>query len=166
VIPTKVVCVGKNYEDHADEMGGEVPEEPLIFMKPATSVVGPNANVVYPTPEPRGPPRGRTGGRDQPPARNVKAEDASRYIFGYTAANDVTARDLQRKDGQWTRAKGFDTFCPLGPAIETELDPTERLAVICRVNGEVRQAGLHLGHGLRGGGDHRIRVRLHHPPPR
>jgi 2-keto-4-pentenoate hydratase/2-oxohepta-3-ene-1,7-dioic acid hydratase in catechol pathway len=76
------------------------------------------------------------------PARNVKAEDASQYIFGYTAANDVTARDLQRKDGQWTRAKGFDTFCPLGPAIETELDPLERLAVICRVNGEVRQAGF------------------------
>ncbi|MCI0545082.1 MAG: fumarylacetoacetate hydrolase family protein, partial [Actinobacteria bacterium] len=71
-----------------------------------------------------------------------RAEDASRYIFGYTAANDVTARDLQRKDGQWTRAKGFDTFCPLGPAIETELDPLERLAVICRVNGDVRQAGF------------------------
>ncbi|HEX6285849.1 MAG TPA: fumarylacetoacetate hydrolase family protein, partial [Acidimicrobiia bacterium] len=76
------------------------------------------------------------------PARNVKAEDASQYIFGYTAANDVTARDLQRRDGQWTRAKGFDTFCPLGPAIETELDPLERLAVICKVNGEVRQAGF------------------------
>ena len=76
------------------------------------------------------------------PARNVKAEDAGSYIFGYTAANDVTARDLQRKDGQWARAKGFDTFCPLGPFIETELDPTERLAVICRVNGEVRQAGF------------------------
>ncbi|MFB3109800.1 MAG: fumarylacetoacetate hydrolase family protein, partial [Acidimicrobiia bacterium] len=76
------------------------------------------------------------------PARNISAEDASRYIFGYTAANDVTARDLQMKDAQWTRAKGFDTFCPLGPAIETELDPLERLAVICRVNGEVRQAGF------------------------
>jgi 2-keto-4-pentenoate hydratase/2-oxohepta-3-ene-1,7-dioic acid hydratase in catechol pathway len=76
------------------------------------------------------------------PARNIKAEDASQYIFGYTAGNDVTARDLQRKDGQWTRAKGFDTFCPLGPAIETELDPLERLAVICKVNGEVRQAGF------------------------
>src|SRR5690606_22746817 len=75
-------------------------------------------------------------------ARNIRAEDASQYIFGYTAANDVTARDLQRKDGQWTRAKGFDTFCPLGPAIETELDPLERLAVIARVNGEVRQAGF------------------------
>jgi 2-keto-4-pentenoate hydratase/2-oxohepta-3-ene-1,7-dioic acid hydratase in catechol pathway len=75
-------------------------------------------------------------------ARHIKAEDASAYIIGYTAANDVTARDLQRKDGQWARAKGFDTFCPLGPAIETELDPLERLAVICRVNGEVRQAGF------------------------
>jgi len=76
------------------------------------------------------------------PARNIKAEDASQYIFGYTAANDVTARDLQRTDGQWTRAKGFDTFCPLGPAIETELDPLERLAVIAKVNDEVRQAGF------------------------
>jgi 2-keto-4-pentenoate hydratase/2-oxohepta-3-ene-1,7-dioic acid hydratase in catechol pathway len=75
-------------------------------------------------------------------ARHVKAEDAGGFILGYTAANDVTARDLQRSDGQWTRAKGFDTFCPLGPAIETELDPLERLAVICRVNGEVRQAGF------------------------
>jgi 2-keto-4-pentenoate hydratase/2-oxohepta-3-ene-1,7-dioic acid hydratase in catechol pathway len=75
-------------------------------------------------------------------AKNVKAEDVGRYVFGYTAANDITARDLQAKDGQWSRAKGFDTFCPLGPVIETELDPLERLAIICRVNGEVRQAGF------------------------
>jgi 2-keto-4-pentenoate hydratase/2-oxohepta-3-ene-1,7-dioic acid hydratase in catechol pathway len=75
-------------------------------------------------------------------ARNIRAEDAGRYIFGYTAANDVTARDLQRKDGQWTRAKAFDTFCPLGPGIETELDPLEKLSIVCRVNGEVRQGGF------------------------
>ena len=79
------------------------------------------------------------------PARHIKAEDASQVIFGYTAANDVTARDLQRTDGQWARAKGFDTFCPLGPAIETELDPLERLAVICKVNGDVRQADMVFG---------------------
>jgi 2-keto-4-pentenoate hydratase/2-oxohepta-3-ene-1,7-dioic acid hydratase in catechol pathway len=142
VIPTKVVAVGRNYAEHADEMGAEVPEEPIIFLKPATAVIGPDIPVVYP-PDSRNVQHeaelavvvGRV-------ARNVPAEDAGQYIFGYTAANDVTARDLQRKDGQWTRGKGFDTFCPLGPVIETELDPLERLAVICRVNGEVRQAGF------------------------
>ncbi len=142
VIPTKVICVGKNYEDHADEMGGKVPDEPLIFMKPATAVIGPNANVVYPTQSSEVHHEAELAVVMSRVARNVRAEDVGRYIFGYTAANDVTARDLQRKDGQWTRAKGFDTFCPLGPAIETELDPSERLAVICRVNGEVRQAGF------------------------
>ena len=142
VIPTKVMCVGKNYEDHASEMDGEVPEEPLIFMKPATSVIGSNANVIHPKQSSEVHHEAELAVVISKPARNVKAEDVSQYIFGYTAANDVTARDLQRKDGQWTRAKGFDTFCPLGPAIETELDPLERLAVICKVNGEVRQAGF------------------------
>lgn len=142
VIPTKVMCVGKNYEDHASEMGGDVPEAPLIFMKPATSVVGPNANVVHPPQSHEVHHEAELAVVISKPARNIKAEDASQYIFGYTAGNDVTARDLQRTDGQWTRAKGFDTFCPLGPAIETELDPLERLAVICRVNGDVRQAGF------------------------
>jgi 2-keto-4-pentenoate hydratase/2-oxohepta-3-ene-1,7-dioic acid hydratase in catechol pathway len=142
VIPTKVMCVGKNYEEHAGEMGGEVPDEPLIFMKPATSVIGPDAAVVHPRISSEVHHEAELAVVISRPARNVRAEDASRYIFGYTAANDVTARDLQRKDGQWARAKGFDTFCPLGPAIETELDPLERLAVICRVNGEVRQAGF------------------------
>lgn len=142
VIPTKVLCVGKNYEDHAAEFDGEVPEEPLIFMKPATSVIGTNAHVVHPPISHEIHHEAELAAVISKPARNVKAEDASQYIFGYTAANDVTARDLQRKDGQWTRAKGFDTFCPLGPAIETELDPLERLAVVCKVNGEVRQAGF------------------------
>jgi 2-keto-4-pentenoate hydratase/2-oxohepta-3-ene-1,7-dioic acid hydratase in catechol pathway len=142
VIPTKVMCVGKNYEDHAAEFDGEVPQEPLIFMKPATSVIGPNSHVIHPPISNEVHHEAELAVVMSKPARNVKAEDASQYIFGYTAANDVTARDLQRKDGQWTRAKGFDTFCPLGPAIETELDPLERLAVICRVNGEVRQAGF------------------------
>lgn len=142
VIPTKVLCVGKNYEDHAKEFDGEVPEEPLVFMKPATSVIGPNAAVIHPPITSEVHHEAELAVVISRPARNIRAEDASQYIFGYTAANDVTARDLQRKDGQWTRAKGFDTFCPLGPAIETELDPLERLAVICRVNGEVRQAGF------------------------
>ncbi|MEE8407879.1 MAG: fumarylacetoacetate hydrolase family protein [Acidimicrobiia bacterium] len=142
VIPTKVLCVGKNYEDHVDEMDGEIPEEPLIFMKPATSVIGQNAAVVHPRMSKEVHHEAELAVVISRPARNIEAEDAYRYIFGYTAANDVTARDLQAKDAQWTRAKGFDTFCPLGPAIETELDPLERLAVICRVNGEVRQAGF------------------------
>lgn len=142
VIPTKVMCVGKNYEDHAAELASDVPDEPLIFMKPATSVIGNNANVVHPTLSNEVHHEAELAVVISKPARNVKAEDASQYIFGYTAANDVTARDLQCKDGQWARAKGFDTFCPLGPAIETELDPLERLAVICKVNGEVRQAGF------------------------
>ncbi|MEE9178089.1 MAG: fumarylacetoacetate hydrolase family protein [Acidimicrobiia bacterium] len=142
VIPTKVLCVGKNYEDHIDEMDGEIPEEPLIFMKPATSVIGQNAAVVHPRISKEVHHEAELAVVISRPARNIRAEDASRYIFGYTAANDVTARDLQAKDAQWTRAKGFDTFCPLGPAIETELDPLERLAVMCRVNGEVRQAGF------------------------
>lgn len=142
VLPTKIVCVGKNYEDHASEMGGNVPDEPLIFLKPSTSVIGPNAHVVYPRLSSEVHHEAELAVVIGRLARNVKAEDAATYIFGYTAANDVTARDLQRKDGQWARAKGFDTFCPLGPVIETELDPTERLAVICRVNGDVRQAGF------------------------
>lgn len=142
VIPTKILCVGKNYEDHVEEMGGEIPEEPVIFMKPATAVVGQNAAVIHPRISKEVHHEAELAVVISRPARNISAEDASRYIFGYTAANDVTARDLQMKDAQWTRAKGFDTFCPLGPAIETELDPLERLAVICRVNGEVRQAGF------------------------
>lgn len=142
VIPTKVLCVGKNYEDHIDEMGGEIPDEPLIFMKPATAVIGQNAPVFHPTISNEVHHEAELAVVISRPARNIKAEDASQYIFGYTAANDITARDLQARDSQWTRAKGFDSFCPLGPVIETELDPLERLAVICKVNGEVRQAGF------------------------
>lgn len=142
VLPSKVVAVGKNYAEHAEEMESDVPEEPIIFLKPATSVVGPGANVVYPSISSEVHHEAELAVVVGKIARNIRAEDASQYVFGYTAANDVTARDLQRKDGQWTRAKGFDTFCPLGPAIETELDPLERLAVISRVNGEVRQAGF------------------------
>lgn len=143
VLPSKVVCVGRNYVEHAEEMGNEVPGEPLIFLKPATAVVGPGRPVVYPKASSEVHHEGEVAAVIGRVARHVKAEDASRYIFGYTAANDVTARDLQRRDrGCFTRAKGFDTFCPLGPAIETELDPSERLAVVMRVNGEVRQAGF------------------------
>ena len=142
VIPTKLVCVGRNYVDHVGEMGEDLPEEPLIFLKPATAVIGPDASVVLPPSSSEVHHEAELAAVVSRVAKNVRAEDASQYILGYTAANDVSARDLQSKDGQWARAKGFDTFCPLGPAIETELDPLERLAVICRVNGEVRQAGF------------------------
>ncbi len=142
VLPSKVVCIGNNYVEHAEERGADVPDEPLIFMKPATSVVGPDAGVVYPTLSSEVHHEAELAVVIGRVARNIRAEDAGLYVFGYTAANDVTARDLQRRDGQWTRSKSFDTFLPLGPAIETELDPLERLAVICRVNGEVHQAGF------------------------
>lgn len=140
VLPSKVVGVGNNYAP--DDSDFDEAEEPVLYLKPATSVVGPNAHVVKPSTS-DGVHHGATLavviGK---PARNVSAEDASQYIFGYTAANDLTALDLSERDGQWARAKGFDTFCPLGPAIETELDPLERLAIVARVNGEVRQAGF------------------------
>jgi 2-keto-4-pentenoate hydratase/2-oxohepta-3-ene-1,7-dioic acid hydratase in catechol pathway len=142
VLPSKVVAVGKNYVDHAAEMDSDVPPEPVIFLKPATAVTGPNTNVVYPSISREVHHEAELAVVMGRVAHHIRAEDAARYVLGYTAANDVTARDLQRRDGQWARAKGFDTFCPLGPAIETELDPAERLAVIARVNGEVRQAGF------------------------
>ncbi len=141
VLPSKVVCVAKNYAGPADEIGG-VPEEPVISLKPATSVVGPESRVVYPDISEEVHHEAVLAVVIGRLARHVKAEDSGQYIFGYTAGNDVTARDLQRKDGQWTRSKGFDTFCPLGPGIETELDPLEKLSVVCRVNGEVRQGGF------------------------
>lgn len=141
VFPTKVVAVGRNYLEHAEEMASEVPENPIIFIKPATAVIGPGAPVVYPPDSENVHHEAELAVVIGAVARNVRAENVQSVILGYTAANDVTARDLQRRDGQWTRGKGFDTFCPLGPAIETELDPLEGLRIECRVNGEVRQAG-------------------------
>jgi 2-keto-4-pentenoate hydratase/2-oxohepta-3-ene-1,7-dioic acid hydratase in catechol pathway len=138
VIPSKVVAVGRNYLEHAEEMGTGLPEEPVIFLKPSTSVIGPGDPIPYP------PAAGRVDHEAELAvvigrlARRVTVEEAGRFILGYTCGNDVTARDLQAKDGQWTRAKGFDGFCPLGPWVETEFDPTDA-AVECRVNGEVRQ---------------------------
>lgn len=141
VFPTKVVAVGKNYAEHAAETQAEVPDHPIIFLKPATSVIGPGAAVVYPPDSEEVHHEAELAVVMGTVARHVKAEDVQNVILGYTAANDVTARDLQRQDGQWARAKGFDTFCPLGPAIETELDPLEGLRVECRVNDETRQSG-------------------------
>ncbi|HEY5727506.1 MAG TPA: fumarylacetoacetate hydrolase family protein [Acidimicrobiia bacterium] len=141
VIPTKVVAVGKNYVDHASEMGGHVPELPLIFLKPPTSVIGPLQAIRLPPASDEVHHEAELAVVMGKVARNVAIEETGAHILGYTAANDVTARDLQRVDGQWTRAKGFDTFCPLGPAIDTELDPLEGLSIICRVNGDIRQTG-------------------------
>lgn len=139
VFPTKVVAVGRNYEDHAAELGNELPAEPLIFMKPATSVIGPEQPIAYPPDTTELHHEAELAIVIGKVSHNVAVEDASGHVLGYTAANDVTARDLQRQDGQWTRAKGFDTFCPLGPAVETEFDPLEPMRISCRVNGETRQ---------------------------
>jgi 2-keto-4-pentenoate hydratase/2-oxohepta-3-ene-1,7-dioic acid hydratase in catechol pathway len=142
VIPrSKVVCVGKNYRDHAAEMGGEAPAEPLLFLKPNTSVIGPGDVIVRPRQSQRTDFEGELAVVIGRVAKDVSAERALDYVFGYTVANDVTARDLQRSDGQWSRAKGFDTFCPLGPVIETDFDLDGDARVVSRVNGEVRQDG-------------------------
>ncbi len=138
VIPrSKVVAVGKNYREHAAEMGGEAPGEPLLFLKPNTAVIGLGDPILLPPQSERVDYEGELAVVIGRIARHVKAADAAGHIFGYTVANDVTARDLQEKDGQWTRAKGFDTFCPLGPVIETELRPDAYLRT--RVNGELKQ---------------------------
>ena len=141
VIPrSKVVGIGRNYADHASEMGGEVPEEPLMFLVPNTAVVGPGDPVVLPPQSDEVHYEGELAVVVGRMCKDVRPEDALGVIFGYTCANDVTARDLQRSDGQWARAKGFDTFCPLGPWIETDLDPGT-LGVVTRLDGEVVQDG-------------------------
>lgn len=138
VFPTKVIGVGRNYADHAAEQGVETPAEPVIFLKPATAVIGPGAPVVLPRQAKEVHHEAELAVVVGRVAHGVAAEDAGGFILGYTAANDISARDLQKQDGQWGRAKGFDTFCPLGPAVETELDPGD-LSISCAVNGEIRQ---------------------------
>ena len=139
VLPSKVVCLGKNYAAHAAEFDSDVPEEPLIFLKPSTSVIGPGDAIPLPSISRRVDYEGELAVVIGRLAKVVRAEDAFRYILGYTCANDVTLRDLQKKDGQWARAKGFDGSCPLGPWIETDLDPNDA-PIETRVNGEVRQS--------------------------
>ncbi len=139
ILPSKVVCIGKNYADHAKEMGGEPPDEPVIFLKPSTTVCGPGDPIQRPTRlSERVDFEGELAVVIGRLCRQVPADRVAEVIFGYTCANDVTARDLQAKDGQWTRAKGFDTFCPLGPWIETGLDPGD-LELSTMLNGEVKQ---------------------------
>ncbi len=138
VLPSKIVCVGLNYSDHAAELNMELPEEPVIFIKPSTSNSGHLDNIIYPASSSQVDYEGELGIVLSKVAKNVKSGDAADFIGGYTVVNDVTARDLQRKDGQWTRAKSFDTFCPMGPCIETDLDPMNQ-DISLKLNGEVKQ---------------------------
>ena len=141
VIPrSKVVCVGKNYAKHAAEMGGEVPAAPLLFLKPNTAVVGPGDPIVHPAQSDDVHYEGELAVVIGRICKDISADDAAKVIFGYTVANDVTARDLQASDGQWTRAKGFDTFCPLGPWIETDLDASD-VGVTTRLGDSLKQDG-------------------------
>lgn len=142
VRPSKIVCIGRNYREHAAELGHDVPKEPLIFLKAPSSLLSPGGIVRRPEISHRVDYEGELGvviGKTcyQPPAD----ADIRPYILGYTCVNDVTARDLQNKDGQWSRAKGFDTFCPVGPVVTDEIDPWAGIGVETRVNGEVRQSG-------------------------
>ena len=136
----RVWCVGRNYAAHAKELGNDVPKEPLLFLKPNTSVIGMGDTIVLPPQSQHVEHEVELAIVIGSIARNVPAKDADQVIFGYTVANDVTARDLQKSDGQWARAKGFDTFCPLGPVMETEFDAASA-TLEARVNGELRQQG-------------------------
>ena len=142
VTPSKIICVGRNYRDHAKELGNEVPTEPLLFFKPPSSLLAPHGVVRMPAASERVDFEGElaliVGQRVSKLAADA---DWRAVVRGYTIANDVTARDLQKKDGQWTRAKGFDTFCPVGPIVSDEVDPEAGLTVETRVNGELRQHG-------------------------
>ncbi|ADU07109.1 Ureidoglycolate lyase [Micromonospora sp. L5] len=146
ILPSKVVCVGRNYAEHAAEHGSEVPKEPLLFLKPSTSVIGPRDAIRLPIFSKQVEHEAELAVViGAPGARRADRAAAERAIFGYTCANDVTARDLQRSDGQWTRAKGFDSFCPIGPWITTGLDVSD-LEIRCEVGRnpeemEVRQLG-------------------------
>jgi len=139
VIPrSKIVAVGKNYADHAAEMGGVVPEEPIIFLKPNTSVIGPGDTIVWPAIAPTIDYEAELAIVIGRVCKEVPKERVNDVIFGYTMANDVTCREIQRKDGQWMRAKSFDTFCPLGPWIETEFVPGNQ-RITTTLNGEIKQ---------------------------
>jgi 2-keto-4-pentenoate hydratase/2-oxohepta-3-ene-1,7-dioic acid hydratase in catechol pathway len=140
VAPSKIVCIGRNYAAHAKELGHEVPAEPLLFLKPPSALLGPGGTVVLPPESARVEHEAELVVVIGKRAKAVPKESALAHVFGYTCACDVTARDLQRKDVQFTRAKGFDTFCPVGPWIETELDAS-KARIRCRVSGATRQDG-------------------------
>ena len=136
--PTKILCVGRNYVEHAKELGNEVPKIPLIFMKPPSSVISNGETIILPPQSAQVEHEGELVVVIGKRGRHITTENAKKHILGYTVGNDVTARDLQNSDSQWTRAKGFDTFCPFGPWIDTEFDPADSV-VTCRVNGQMRQ---------------------------
>ena len=139
--PTKIVALGLNYRDHAAEFGRPIPDEPLLFMKPSTAVIGPDEDIVYPAMSRRVDYEAELAVVIGRTCRHVKAENFRDYVLGYTCINDVTARDLQKKDGQFTRSKSFDTFAPLGPWIETAIPDPDNLVVEAYLNGERRQHG-------------------------
>ncbi len=142
VRPSKIVCVGRNYREHATELGNKVPTEPMIFLKPPSSLLAPGRQVLRPKVSARVDFEGELGVvMAKQCFQLAPAQDVRPYILGYTCVNDITARDLQSKDGQWTRAKGFDTFCPVGPLVADEIDPWAGVGVETRVNGAVRQQG-------------------------
>jgi 2-keto-4-pentenoate hydratase/2-oxohepta-3-ene-1,7-dioic acid hydratase in catechol pathway len=141
VTPSKIVCVGRNYRDHVKEMGSELPAEPLLFFKPISALLSPGGVVRMPAVSTRVDFEGELALVVGRRVRNLKEDAWRSAVRGYTLANDVTARDLQNKDGQWTRAKGFDTFCPVGPLVSDELEPEAGLTLETRVNGELRQHG-------------------------
>ena len=136
--PSKIVAVGRNYAEHAKELGNEPPSEPIIFLKPPSALLRPEGTIVRPPQSQRVDFEGELAMVVGSRARNVRADRWRDVILGFTCANDVTARDLQKKDVQFTRGKGFDTFCPIGPCIETDLDPAD-LTLVTRVNGEIKQ---------------------------
>jgi 2-keto-4-pentenoate hydratase/2-oxohepta-3-ene-1,7-dioic acid hydratase in catechol pathway len=136
--PTKIIAIGLNYFDHAKELKMDIPDHPLIFLKPPTSIIGNGDVIILPPQTKELHYEGELAIVIKEKVKNVSKDEARRFIAGYTCANDVTARDLQRIDGQWTRAKSFDTFCPLGPRIVSDIDP-QHLSIITRVNGTVKQ---------------------------
>jgi len=137
-IPSKIVALGVNYRSHGEEMNHQLPAEPLMFIKPSTAVIGPEDDIVYPASSKRVDYEGELGVVIKNLTRRVSKNEAANHILGYTCINDVTARDIQASDGQWTRGKSFDTFCPIGPCIETELDPGN-LTLKTVLNGEIKQ---------------------------
>jgi 2-keto-4-pentenoate hydratase/2-oxohepta-3-ene-1,7-dioic acid hydratase in catechol pathway len=142
VVPRKIVCIGRNYREHAAELGNEVPKEPLLFLKAPSAVIAPGEAIRIPAQSQRVDFEGELAVVIGRRATKVGAsEDVRPYVRGYTIVNDVTARDLQKSDGQWSRAKGFDTFCPMGPLVTDEIDPAAGLTVETRLNGEVKQHG-------------------------
>lgn len=144
-VPSKIVCIGRNYREHAAELGNEVPKEPLLFLKAPSSVIAPGEAIRMPSQSKRVDFEGELAVVIGKRASRIgEKEDVRPYIRGYTVVNDVTARDLQKSDGQWSRAKGFDTFCPMGPLVTDEIDPWKGVTVETRLNGEVKQHGTTL----------------------